>query len=113
MRSLLSMIVLKGPALTQLPASLVGDWYSEPRRWRWEGVVKPAIGRAKDAEKGRSRRSSEGAGRSRRDGRVSGLPFDPIQRSSARAKQLHSRGALPVQAARAQGRLAARISARL
>ena len=39
--------------------------------------------------------------------------LDPIQRSSARAKQLHSRGALPIQAARAQGRLAARISARL
>ena len=46
------MIVLKGPDLTQLPASLVGDWHPEPRRWRREGIVKPAIGRAKDAKKG-------------------------------------------------------------
>ena len=41
-RSLLSMIVLKGSDLTQLPVTLVGDWYPEARRWRWEGVAEAA-----------------------------------------------------------------------
>ena len=36
------MIVLKGPDLTQLPVTLVGDWYPESRRWRWEGVAEAA-----------------------------------------------------------------------
>jgi hypothetical protein len=35
-------LVPQGANLTQLPVSLVGDWYPEPRRWRWEGVAQAA-----------------------------------------------------------------------